>query len=71
MKYKESTFAKCPFYHRETGERISCEGATKGATNLIIFENKRDKVRYVDKYCYDEYTKCGIYKTDLQKYGGD
>jgi len=43
--------AVCPFYLRESGRSITCEGLTDGVDNSVKFRDENSKKGWFDKYC--------------------
>ena len=71
--YWESKWAICPFYQRENGQKIVCEGVNEKSNIDIRFDTKNDKYKYVHDFCYSEcdHTKCIIHKSLMSKYRKD
>ena len=57
----------CPFYSYDDGaNKVVCEGLTKCSTLAQTFERKRQRVAYMEKYCFQECTSCEIFKMLIQ-----
>ena len=70
MKYYESKRAVCPFYVREDGREIVCEGACRGCETRLSFSSHGKKKRYCRAFCRGEYGECLIARAMNEiKYG--
>lgn len=68
MIYFEDSFATCPFYQRESGYRLICEGITENASNITVFPNKSDMNKHKAKFCRKCYGDCILCRALLTKY---
>ncbi len=67
--YKEDAYANCPFYHREKGRVLTCEGVPeKSASCSTHFVDGVELARYKSKYCRKNYEECELYKALMTKY---
>lgn len=57
--YYESKLAICPFYLRDTGKTVSCEGISSNSCLQYTFKTGDEKKEHKEKFCnsYD-YRKC-------------
>ena len=61
-KYREDAYTLCPFYHKESAERLICEGVCDGASTMTLFPSSIIKARYQNRYCMLKY-----YDTEYDK----
>lgn len=76
-----TTLVQCPFYIEnfsrkqaaEGDNRIRCEGVGRNNTLNLVFANKNEKHRYMDRYCCNIVScqVCRIYKMLAEKYEVD
>lgn len=59
---------KCPYFMTEIEKTIRCEGVAKGSINALKFDNKEDKMAYIEKYCLNYPNDCHICKAAENKY---
>ena len=70
MKYYESKRAVCPFYVREGGREVCCEGAGRGCVTRLSFSTHGKKKLYCSAFCRGEYCECLIARAMYEfKYG--
>ena len=63
----------CPFYHKEVGVKILCEGFSKSSSLQTTF-NCRDKlIAHKHRYCnsMEGYPECPLYPAIYGQYGED
>lgn len=59
----------CPYFQRESEQKISCEGVVKDSTTLLKFCSEEEKRRHRRMYCQSyEYEKCPLAKILHRKY---
>ena len=65
-----SKYAACPYYHRNDGNRICCEGTGKHNTVNLVFNDNKKLKEYGIRYCNDinNYHNCLICKALNSKY---
>ena len=68
MKYNESAYAKCPFYHKESPQRVFCEGVVDNSSLTLNFADAQTCQDYRFKYCNDKYPDCPVNKMLMDKY---
>ena len=70
MKKYEARAAKCPFYRRESGSVVFCEG-TEGCNAIhVAFSARALKKKYASAFCRGEYPECLIARALTEiKYG--
>ena len=68
MKYNESAYAKCPFYHKEGPQRVFCEGVVEQSSLSLNFSNADVCQTYRFKYCNSNYKDCPVNKMLMKKY---
>ncbi len=62
--------AKCPFYKRENGSTVFCEGTESGSALHLAFGCGKRKRRYCRAVCRGESRECLIARAMLEfKYG--
>lgn len=70
MKHYVSKEAVCPFYHKEEGNKIHCEGFCKTCNLQTTFS--RRELLYVHKqiHCnsFEGYPKCPLYEIINKQY---
>ena len=44
-------FVKCPYYHRHDSNKICCEGLSNGNTINLVYEDSKERKRYMTEYC--------------------
>lgn len=61
-KSKVSVYVKCPYYKREQGQKICCEGVTEGSSIHLAFDaNVHPGMKDYEKtFCKGDYNKCPI-----------
>ena len=67
-KYTEDAYTTCPFYHKEAGARLICEGIADGSSNVTVFGNTLLKARHQSRYCRSDYGSCALCKALMSKY---
>ncbi len=67
-KYIEDAYTTCPFYHKEVGARLVCEGISDGASTVTVFGNTLLKARHQSRYCRKDYGSCALCKALMSKY---
>ena len=68
MKYCESAYAKCPFYHKESPQRVFCEGVVDNSSLTLNFMNAKFCQDYRFAYCNNKYKDCPVHKMLMDKY---
>jgi hypothetical protein len=65
-------FVKCPFYHRHDACKIVCEGLCKGNTINLVYEDEKDRRRYMNQKCnsIEGCQTCPIYDLLYYKWEG-
>jgi hypothetical protein len=53
---------KCPFFRAETEKTLRCERCQVGIKNLMTFRDKKQKVKYLGKYCMHFPNECHVFK---------
>ena len=67
--YNEDIYTKCPFYQRETGRRIVCEGFSADSISCTTLFNGRTALeKHKDEFCRGSYTNCEFYRVLIKKY---
>lgn len=67
-----STEVECPFYRKDKGLVVSCEGITEDATLHMRFRSAAHKTRHMDVFCCGRYKNCEIYEAVMKaKYAED
>lgn len=61
-KSKVSVYVKCPYYKREQGQKIFCEGISDETSIHLAFDaNAKPGMKQYEKcYCKGDYNKCPI-----------
>lgn len=62
MTHYESPYVKCPYYHRNNGNMICCEGVDETTTLNLTFTSKKRINEYVNTYCNCDYKQCRVHK---------
>ena len=44
-------FVKCPYYHRHENNKICCEGLSGGNTIHLVYEDEKERRKYMEEYC--------------------
>ena len=62
---------KCPFFHSDNINSISCEGINENTSIRQVFRTKAARFNWEKKYCMKihECKQCGIYSLANEKYG--
>lgn len=68
MKYNESAYAKCPFYHKEAAQKVFCEGVVDKSSLTLNFADAQGCQDYRFQYCNDKYKDCPVNKMLMTKY---
>ena len=58
----------CPFYHKETQNKISCEGVSKDSSLNVIFTSIEKRKNYEKRFCCADYKQCYIVRMLLEKW---
>ena len=67
MRHYESKSAVCPFYRKESKQKIYCEGVTDGNSIHMAFDSPTSMQDYLWCYCYtNKYKYCLIANTLLK-----
>lgn len=61
----------CPFYHKEDGNGIHCEGVSEDTTIKLIHQSSEAKKQHRRHYCSRGYKKCPIAIMLYKRYGED
>ncbi len=68
LKAYQSSNAVCPFYIKEDGEKIFCEGIQRGNRIQMAFTDQRLRGEFRQKYCCSfGYKDCPIAKMLFEK----
>lgn len=59
---------RCPFFKRQTGVSISCEGLTDEMGIKLCFANANAQRLHMEVFCEKHYKKCEIYEILEKKY---
>lgn len=68
MKYNESAYAKCPFYHKEAPQRVFCEGVVDKSSLTLNFSDAEQCQDYRFRYCNAIYETCPVFEMLTKKY---
>ena len=72
MSVKKSSYqdvsVRCPFYRWQKDYEIACEGFSEVSTVSLHFFDRRQKRKYVCKFCEQNYEDCILYKEVDKKY---
>lgn len=68
--YDSAARVVCPFYKTQRDMTVTCEGLHKKQDIKMLFKNKRDKERHLEKYCEcaDYLNRCKLAYILQQKY---
>lgn len=58
----------CPFFKKEKGLEIICEGPCDGANTHLQFQKKSAKEKHMEKFCETQYEKCATQIGIMEKY---
>lgn len=59
----------CPYFQRESEQKIACEGVVEDSTTLLKFCSEEEKRRHRRMYCQSYgYEKCPLAKILRRKY---
>ena len=58
----------CPFFKKEKGLEIICEGPCDGANVHLQFQKKKTKEEHMQELCEEKYESCVIHKGLMEKY---
>ena len=60
----------CPFYHRDDGLKVRCEGFCNTVTIQLSFKSKEQKQVHKHRHCMDfkGYPKCPLYPVINKQY---
>lgn len=68
QRYTEDVYTECPFYMKETKNRLICEGIPENSSTSTVFGSIISKAKYQDRYCRKNYNACGLCKALMDKY---
>lgn len=70
MQHYVSKEVVCPFYHKEDGARIFCEGFCKSCNLQISFRRRDQLITHKDTHCnnFKGYKKCPLYPIINKQY---
>lgn len=71
MTDHRSVYVVCPFYIKEDGRSITCEGITDKCNISLHFRSPRLKKQHHDIFCAHSYACCEVCRMLLQKYEED
>ncbi len=54
--------ARCPFFRRTAGTRITCEGPFDGAAVMLLMNSGKQTEIQLRVFCCEHYEKCEIYR---------
>lgn len=63
-----SSYALCPFYHKEDGQKLYCEGVVDGTSIHLAFGSARVCREYKGEFCRAHYKECRIARMLYQKW---
>ena len=55
---KVCAFIACPYYKRETPQKIICEGATKDCSTHVAFQDEKKRKEYKSRLCEKDWEQC-------------
>lgn len=67
-KYTEDSYTACPFYLKECGTRLLCEGIADGSTNVTVFSSHVGMARHKERFCRSDYNGCSLCSALMDKY---
>lgn len=67
-RYTEDAYTGCPFYLKESANRLICEGIPEGSVNVTIFGASVGKARYKERFCRSNYNSCALCSALMDKY---
>ena len=56
-------YVLCPYYHKEEGPKICCEGVEDGTSVHLVFSSPRQRKEYQVEKCCKDYSKCRVAAT--------
>ena len=57
---------KCPFFRKDKGKSIICEGIVPHSGIGMSFQNSKAFERQMSNYCCDKYSRCILYRAIWQ-----
>ena len=68
-----SARAKCPYFKRDKGNAIVCEGAVEGSKLLMLFDKTEQRIAWQRRRCecFDYAKRCPVAGMLERKYAGD
>ena len=60
MRKYEARSAKCPFYKKESGSVVFCEGTERCNAIHVAFSARALKKKYASAFCRGEFSECLI-----------
>lgn len=61
---------RCPFYKKEDGVRICCEGIEESFSVHVVFASSQGRLAYQKKKCCRDYNACPIAAINFKKWEG-
>jgi len=58
----------CPFYRREEGRTIRCDGITDDSWVTLTFRSKRRKHQQMEIFCCRDYRKCELFRAAVERF---
>ena len=59
---------RCPFFHKEDGRSIVCEGMIPGTLTIVRFRAEKREELHVHTYCQRDYERCYLCRALTKKY---
>ena len=53
-------YVLCPYYHKEEGVKICCEGVEDGTSIHVVFSSSRQRKDYQFEKCCKNYSQCRV-----------
>lgn len=63
-----AALVKCPFFKKEEGIVITCEGIVDNSSIKLCFTYKAQKNLQSKTFCQKDYQKCEVYRMLMEKY---
>lgn len=71
MSKRVARYVKCPFYHKQDGAKIICEGVSNNSTLHLAFPDPMARARYMRDHCdsVKACQSCLVHKILYEKWG--
>ena len=57
---KVAVYVKCPYYRKEDGVKLCCEGIVEGTHINQIFPTKQARANFERRHCKSAWEKCPV-----------